>query len=1800
MLFISHSSADDEIAARVGERLRQAGYPSSQLFIDSDAIVVGQDWEAVLYRHLSLCDALVVICTANWETSRWCFAEAVHAKLARKPVFGLRLAEVERPRILSHLQFVDLHADFEAGFARLLAALEQESLGPQDAFAWDPDRCPYPGLPSFTDLHAGVFFGREAETAEALAQLNSMRENGAPRWLMLVGGSGAGKSSLLRAGILPRLSGSAQPDSWLLLKPIRYGRLRGEILPTVVNELLVLFPGENRPALALRDRTPKDAARAFVGACHQLQLARGCPQAQVLLVIDQCEELLASTAGTPAEHFLAWARALCEIEGSPVLIIGTIRSDSIDAYRQHAHAVQAHQLETLGVPPLPPERLPDIIERPASRCGVNFDPSLVRQLEKHYANNLPLLALVLERLHGRRAGKRITAESYQEMGGHAGAIAAAVEQARVAGNAPGALDRLRPVFVKHLVQINHDDTYIRRVARWEDMPEDLRPLLEAFVERRLLTRDGDWVEVAHEQLFEAWADLSGWLKTSRQLLQWRRDVERDRRLAGEGWKRLSRAQLVAARSLLDRHRDECFDQEVSWIKAGVRRHTRARGGLWAVVAVVLTLGGLATWQWRKSVASARKVDAEAKIAKSQELAAKSMRLRDTDPSLAALLGIESGNAADTLESKSARIFFAQRLKEFPQRVVHTASAIQRMAASPDGTVLATGGADDLVRLWSRASGAALEPPLAGSGGGICGLSFDLSGKWLAVCHGTGGPGASATVELWNVPERRLQTRFDHRAGLRSIQLSRDRRWLVTGGDSLDQCVRLWDTSTGTLAAPPRRVGEAAHVTFSPDATLVAVGTQGGRVIFLRTPDLAPVQAIRDFGASIRAIAADPRGGRYAIGQQDGSIRFLDLHPTPDPVEMDGEGIHEGPLERPITGHKQAVWSLSYRDDGRMLASGSEDGTIRLWHTDTRRPVTPVEDAEWAIATSIDDESGQSTDTAALVTPAPMGPPVLRARSRCDLGRYCQSVLVDLVGGTDTMISVAETDLQIWNLVTEPPVMKSRAVRATRVLSADGDVLAALEGSFLVISRAGGRVIDPAVRVALDDRAETVLIDQVGSTVAVVGQATVRMFRANALVRRDTELLSGKTQALSGDGLVLAILARNNTISFFDTTGNGGSRRPTVALPGAIASLDLSRTADWLAIARQDGHIAVVEPRTGKVDCESTDGVDELTLVAFSPDASLIATASQSHDIRIWRAADCALVSHALRGHTDRILRMAFSPDGRLLASGSSDATVRLWDVAAQQQIGPPVAARQAVEGLAFDPKGDSIVVSTSDLPLRRIDFSRESLVENGCAIAARNLTYEEWVSNFGDVPYRKTCANHPIGDGYFDEARRLGRRGQIEASATMLERAHAIDPALHIDARRTAQSFLAEAQGESLARSGEVERAIVKLQEAKDLNPELRFDPRLEAARTASVSLFERGRQVAGEDRVAEAVALVQRAHDLASTLPASLETRALAQFKRSVASKGVDGFVRDEALLALLRGASALAHAGNVEQAALLFDAARKYDPELPADTSKYARQLAIDDCQREARRAVFRGDESAAAAALQQAQKLGAALEPAAALNAMVAHHLRQEAERLAQDGEVTGALAKFDAAVARASSEFRDIRESRAALEAAAHQARGQQLARDGDLAGASRELALGSPPGGSKQSDPAAAARALRADAVRMKAHGFVLANERDKARATLRELVSLEGRVDEARELQILALPSADEQPVRALRAFLVDRKLHKAFVISAVGSWGWAAGRKTMDEALKAAIDECAKAGVSEPEACKPYALDDKLVDWKP
>jgi hypothetical protein len=296
-LFISYSRVDWSPATRLKECLSAAGYEA--IFVDADAhagIAAGSDWEAELYRALRRASALLVLCSTASLASYWCFAEVSMAKSLGKAIFPVRLCAGADHPLLRDVQAVDLVDDWDAGIRRLLAGLQIAGLDPRDSFEWDSRRSPFPGLSPFEEEDAAVYFGRDAEVRETLDLLNRLRRSGGPRFGVVFGASGSGKSSLLRAGVVPRLR--KDPRRWHPIPPIRLGEAPFEDLVRA----LISAPGPpSRRAdweSWVRDELERGSgegstSEGLVAIAQRLTLDAQTPEAFVVLVLDQLEHALA-------------------------------------------------------------------------------------------------------------------------------------------------------------------------------------------------------------------------------------------------------------------------------------------------------------------------------------------------------------------------------------------------------------------------------------------------------------------------------------------------------------------------------------------------------------------------------------------------------------------------------------------------------------------------------------------------------------------------------------------------------------------------------------------------------------------------------------------------------------------------------------------------------------------------------------------------------------------------------------------------------------------------------------------------------------------------------------------------------------------------------------------------------------------------------------------------------------------------------------------------------------------------------------------------------------------------------------------------------------------------------------------------------------------------------------------------------------------------------------------------------------------------------------------------------------------
>src|SRR3954453_22725116 len=225
-IFISHSSEDNEAAAAIGERIRRER-PSWSLFYDKDNIRAGQRWQGRLREELTSCGVVLALLSRNWLGSPWCFTEAVTATFRGKDVVGIETEDLtgddlaRAPPILHERPRVRLRDGDDRAWREILEALDRSGLDPNDWFPIPPNVGPYPGLVAFDEKDAGVFFGLKQEITEYLGILDTLRGPDRSQVLVVSGGSGSGKSSLLRAGLIPRLR---RKPGWVVISPFEIAR----------------------------------------------------------------------------------------------------------------------------------------------------------------------------------------------------------------------------------------------------------------------------------------------------------------------------------------------------------------------------------------------------------------------------------------------------------------------------------------------------------------------------------------------------------------------------------------------------------------------------------------------------------------------------------------------------------------------------------------------------------------------------------------------------------------------------------------------------------------------------------------------------------------------------------------------------------------------------------------------------------------------------------------------------------------------------------------------------------------------------------------------------------------------------------------------------------------------------------------------------------------------------------------------------------------------------------------------------------------------------------------------------------------------------------------------------------------------------------------------------------------------------------------------------------------------------------------------------------------------------------------
>ena len=544
-----------------------------------DGILAGVKWEQDLWQHLRQSGAVIVLCTGNWIASPWCLAEAMIARERGKPVFTLASDDIsdgrqvkgtagagpQIPDFLKDTQFISLAgATINDAYQQLwrgLAGLKK------DIFPL-PDQ-PYPGLMAFDEKDAAVFFGRDAEIAEVNEVLNRRRRNNAKGFILILGASGCGKSSLVRAGVVPRLK-RANTDAgatveWAIVPPF----LGGMGLHGLAVSLEKAFKDAGQP----RDINDIREGRATVGDLRtlgsKLRLAHDTTEGLVLVVLDQLEQVFGTPAGSEQRTMLGLLLDASAEIGSRIVVLATMRSDYLNAFQQFEGA--ANRYEEVTLDPMPRSCFAAVIEGPADRFGLELEAGLSERMAEDtaYSDALPLLAFTLEKLYEEcGADGQLELEAYEKLfpevrvHGEDGSkttyrgVSAAIKHAAdeileqtgyadLLDDDPRMRD-LRRAFYS-LAQVGEEGQSTRRIARWSQMPASCTQILEKFVKERLLVfgaaRDKHknsverTLSVAHEALFRVWDTLGAWLRKDRKALALRSQIEE----AASEWQAADRA-----------------------------------------------------------------------------------------------------------------------------------------------------------------------------------------------------------------------------------------------------------------------------------------------------------------------------------------------------------------------------------------------------------------------------------------------------------------------------------------------------------------------------------------------------------------------------------------------------------------------------------------------------------------------------------------------------------------------------------------------------------------------------------------------------------------------------------------------------------------------------------------------------------------------------------------------------------------------------------------------------------------------------------------------------------------------------------------------------------------------------------------------------------------------------------------------------------------------------------------------------------------------------------------------------------
>ena len=1217
-----------------------------------------------------------------------------------------------------------------------VSALNRIRRGPGRRPAATP--APYRGLASFQAEDAAWFFGREDLTAR-LVRLATAAPAGIP--LAVVGPSGSGKSSLLRAGLVPSLRQSSGRRLALFTPgatPLR----------ELARQLAMMAPAEPDAGVP-PDRLLEAALRSDPGEAPRI-LPGGADPAP-LMVVDQFEEIFTACRDEVEQHH--FITAICALAGTAVVVLA-LRADFYDRalrYPELARALQERQV--VVVPMTRPEVRRAIVE-PAHLAHLDVDDGLVELLLRdlaphspegsppeagHEAGALPLLSHALLTTWSRSHGGRLTVADYQASGGIQHAIA------RTADQVYESLDErqreiARRLFLR-LVYVADDAPETRssvRLAELRDGPGEAASsgeVLDRFVAERLITVDADTAQITHEALLTAWPLLRTWIDADREGLRLRRRLSDAARAWDEAGREpaalLRGGQLALARDwAADQvNRDSLSPLTRSFVDAGIvqerleqtaERHRALRlrrlvAALTVLVILTVALAGY-SFQQRQAATSARDLATSARnTAQSREVAVEADQVRGQSAGLAAQLSLAAYRIAPTTEARASLLESSGSPAEAP--LIDSPGVVQAVSLSPDHRVLAVAAADGTLRLWNvtrPGHPVSLGAPLRAANRlqPLYAVAFSPGGSLLAAA------GAGRTVMLWNMrapgrPAELGSPLTGPASTVYSLAFSTDGSLLAAG--SADDTVRLWHVAgpaRPTPAGPPLTGPAQAvqSVAFSPDGSVLAAGSADKTVRLWNVSDPAHPKALgrplTGPAQQVNSVAFSPDGRTLAAGGQDDKVWLWNVAAPARPVR-----------ERPLTGATDWVNAVAFSPDGRTLAAGSSDARVMVWNLATRRLAASLPQPQPVTSLAWDGGRLAAGDADGKVRIWVLPTPVLLTGGPANSAVY---------GDDGRLLAVGSGTLELWNPATRtqlaaaaPPGPAGTLVNAVAFLPGRPVLAAGYTDGMLQLWRIGA-----------GDRSLTQLSRPLGASGKGLVESTI----------------------FSPDGRLLATSGDDGTVRLWSVTNPADPRLVATRNDAGAEVYNVAFSPDGrtLAAASADDFTRlwnVSQPGDPTRIGKPLGGLASYAIsVAFSPDGRTLAVGSADKTVRLWNVSDLARpvrLGRPLTGPGGYVYSLAFSPGGQMLAAGVTDGTVWLWrvsDPAQPRLVAALTGPAQQVWTVAFSPGGATVAAASNDGTVRLWDTRSAAAAASVCRTAGQPMTQAEWEDYIPGRRYTPPCA----------------------------------------------------------------------------------------------------------------------------------------------------------------------------------------------------------------------------------------------------------------------------------------------------------------------------------------------------------------------------------------------------------------------------------------------------------------------------